>query len=88
MRSGVAELFFRPALLQHAAEARLHDALVAHFESGEQLQDRFARAIDEATGLAMRDRAVAADEIERELHDHPNTTEAAAFEERGVGLRV
>src|ERR1043165_1698912 len=52
-----AELFVRPALLQDAIEVRLHDALVAIVESGEELDDRFARAIDEAARLAMRDRA-------------------------------
>lgn len=85
---GVAQLFFGPALLQHATETRLHDPLVAHFESGEELDNRFARAVDEASRLAMRNRSVTADEVQRELDDHPNTTEAAAFKERGVGLRV
>src|SRR4051795_8623199 len=52
-----------------------------------QFEDRFARAIDQAARLAMRDRHVAADEIHRQLDDHPNTAESSALEECGADLR-
>src|SRR3954451_2030658 len=52
-----------------------------------QFEDRFARAIDQAARLAMRDRHVAADEIHRQLDDHTNTAESSALEECGADLR-
>src|SRR5688500_17630372 len=65
----VADLFIRPALLQHALKVRLDDPLVAHLESREELEDGLARALDEAAGLSMGDRAVTADHVQRELDD-------------------
>src|SRR4028118_347734 len=83
-RVGDAELFIRPALLEHAVKVRLHDAAVTIFEAGEELEDGLARTIDEAARFMMRDGAITADQAQRELHDHPNPAEVAAFEERGV----
>src|SRR6185436_8259769 len=88
VRTRVAQLFDRPALLQHAHEMRLDRALVPIFESGKQLEDGLPRAFDEAARLAMRHRAIAADQVERELDDHANTTEPSAIEECGGDLRL
>ena len=84
----VVQLFFRPALAQHAIEVRAHDGFIAGVDAGEELEDGLARTIDEAACFAMRHRAVAADQVERQLDDHPNTTEPAALEECGGDLRV
>ena len=77
----------RPALAEHPFEVRTDDAVVTLFERGVQFEDRFARAIDQSARLAMRDRHVAADEIHRQLDDHPNTAESSALEERGADFR-
>src|SRR5687768_5934792 len=86
--TGVTDLFVRPALLQHALKVRLDDALVTHLETGEELEDGLARALDEAARLTMGDRAITADQIQRELDDHPDTTEPPALEKCGVVLRL
>src|SRR5947207_2724034 len=52
-----------------------------------QIEDRFARAFDQAARFAIRDCRIAADQIHRQLHDHPNAAEPAPLEERGAHLR-
>src|SRR4051794_33726490 len=74
--AGTEQLGVWPALAEHPFEVRPNDAVVTLFERGMQFEDRFARAIDQAARLAMRDRHVAADEIHRQLDDHPNTAES------------
>src|SRR5207302_2933276 len=78
----VERLLVRPAAGQEALEIGADDPFVALLESWMQLQDRLARATDQASRLAVRHGHVAADEIERELHDHANTAKAPPLENR------
>ena len=66
----VERLFMRPAAGQNALKVRPDDPLVALFEAGMELEDRFSGAADQAPRFAMRHGHIAADEIERELDDH------------------
>src|SRR5579863_5341134 len=69
-----------PALGDDPLEERPDEALVAVGELRVQLEDGFARALDQALRFAMRDREIAADEVLRKLDDHPNSSEPAALE--------
>src|ERR1041385_4373801 len=79
--------FVRPALREDALEVRRDDALVAQLETRVEVEDRLARALDQATGLAMRDGEVGADEVQRQLDDHPDTAKSAPFVKRGADFR-
>src|SRR5262245_9483987 len=78
----VEGLFARPALGEHALEVGANRALVAQREAGMEIEDGLAREFDQAARLAMGDRRVAADQVERELHDHANPAKLAALEKR------
>src|SRR5262245_28260372 len=82
--AGGERRFVRPPLHEHALEVRGDDPLVAQFETGMEIEDRFARAVDQATGLAMRDRHVAADQVQRQLDDHPDAAKSAPLVKSGA----
>src|SRR5438045_6321020 len=83
----VEHVLVRPTLVKHAIEVGTNDPLVALVEAGIEIEDRLSRAIDEAARFAMRHRAIAADQIVRELDDHPNPAKPAALEKCGAKLR-
>src|SRR5207302_3944779 len=61
--AGIQRLEAWPALRENALEVRTDHALVSIFEFGMKIEDRFARALHEALGLAVRHRHVTADQL-------------------------
>src|ERR1700753_3272920 len=68
--------------MQDAFEVRPADSFEALTECGMQIENRFSRAFDEAAGLAVGDAGIARAQVHRQLDDHPDTTQPAAFKER------
>src|SRR5437762_3095731 len=56
-------------------------------ETGMEVEDGLARAVDEAAGLAVRHGHVAADEVQRELDDHPDAAKSAPLVKGGADFR-